>query len=177
MIDLTAKPRTARVLYFKFHMGRGPLNLQPGGQVDFHHKLAMEDESVWQGPAKIVQVGPQAVIKWQDRFLKVRTQDLRKAFDYLAIMVSSWFVDVVYYQQKEDWYAVSPENPVDTVRIFAESFIATVVRLGWVFEESWRRVRANEQHSKIVWAILHIAFCGFQLQGCIGARVGCGMRV
>ena len=161
MVDLTARQRMARALNSKTRVDHGQLNLQPGDQVDFYRKPATKDESGWRGPCQIVQVGPPAVVKWQDRFVQVRTQDLRRSLVYLTMIAPAWCVDVMYYQRKDVWYEVSPDNPADTVRVFAESLTAKTIRLGWLFNEGWRRAEGNRLHSDILWAILHFGIMRF----------------
>ena len=177
MVDLTAKKRMERALNSKTRLAQQQLDLQPGDQVDFFRTPATKDESGWRGPAQVVQAGPPAVIKWQDRFIQVRTQDLRRSLVYLGLLSGDWSVETGVYEDPTTsaWFMVKPENPVHVVQAFADNLDAKVIRLGWLFDESWRRAEANARHSEIVWAILHVAACGFHLVGCIGARVGGGV--
>ena len=94
---LTAKERMARAVNSKTRLAHEQPTLQPGDQVDFYRKPATKDESGRRGPAKMAQTGPPAVIQWQDRFIQVRTQDLRRALVFLAFLAHEWCADTIHY--------------------------------------------------------------------------------
>ena len=86
MAESTAKQRMERALTSKACVSHQQLKLEVGDTVDFHRPTATKEESGWRGPARLVEVGPPAVIKWQDRFMQTRTQDLRRTLHYFMFL-------------------------------------------------------------------------------------------
>eukprot|EP00973_Karenia_brevis_P072236 10035916-Karenia_brevis.AAC.1 len=59
-----------------------------------------------------------------------------------------------------------------TLRNFVDSLHERTVRLGWRYEETWRRMKENQHYSEILTAALYVAACGLHLKGCVGVRAG-----
>ena len=89
MVELTAQARMKRALNSKTRLSQEQLALSTGDQVDFYRPPATKDESGWRGPASVVEPGPPTVIKWQDRFMQVRTQGVHRSLVYLALLTES----------------------------------------------------------------------------------------
>ena len=95
MVQETAQMRLERALTSKTRVAAEQLELQPGDLVDFWRKPATKDERGWRGPATVVEPrtlgsSPQGVatsVRWQGRTLSVRTQDLRRALVYQAMLI------------------------------------------------------------------------------------------
>ena len=112
-------------------MAAEQLDLQPGDLVDFWRKPATKDESGWRGPATVVAPrtpgsSPQGVatsVRWQGRTLSVRTQDLRRALVYLAmLMLPAW-------GEKTP----SKEDLLSLIIAFADGLVhCLLVRLEWL---------------------------------------------
>eukprot|EP00974_Lingulodinium_polyedra_P000275 25781-Lingulodinium_polyedra.AAC.1 len=80
MVDLTARQRIERAARAKTRRATESLELMPGGQVEFHRPPVSKDDSGWRGPASVVSIDSGTVtIRWQERFMQVRTQDIRRA--------------------------------------------------------------------------------------------------
>ena len=92
--------------------------------MDFWRKPATKDESGWRGPARVVETGEGggATVQWQGRMLQVRTQDLRRALVYAALLA----------------FPVSEvQDPRDILVAFAEGLQrGQIVRVGWVRVDS-----------------------------------------
>ena len=164
MVELTAKQRLTRALNSKTRVATEQLELEVGDQVDFHRPSSTKDESGWRGPATVVDISQPVTIRWQGRHIQVRTADLRRALVYLVFLTRS-----VGDQSKVE--------PVEVLMTFAESVKDSMVRLGWLHNQGWRRARANEGRSEVLLALLHVAACGFHLRGCVSARIGSGISV
>ena len=59
----------------------------------------------------------------------------------------------------------------------ADNLMGKVIRIGWVHQHEWLRVKANREMSEVLHALLHVAACGLHLRGCVGGRVGRGVPV
>ena len=173
--------RLERALNSKTRLAIKQLELSPGDLVDFWRKPATKDESGWRGSARVVETGEGggATVQWQGRMLQVRTQDLRRALVYAALMA---------------FPAFEVQDPRDLIVAFAENLQrGQVVRIGWVRIDwsqnqaqkqptggdasptnGWLRAKASSQHSEVLLATLHVAASHFGLAGCIGARIGHG---
>ena len=114
------------------------LALEPGDLVDFWRKPATKDESGWRGPARLIEppgrsdpeTEPTATARWQSRDLRVRTQDLRRALVYLAMLVfASWGT------------AEHGVNPLKLIIEFADGLgQGHLLRVGWVRADVTHRV-------------------------------------
>ena len=104
--DITAKQRMERALKCHIRRPHEAMQLSPGDQVDFYRTPASKDESGWRGLASVIEVGPPATIKWQDRRIQVRTQDVRRALLYLMFLTNHWAGEKLEYQpiDPRDWY-------------------------------------------------------------------------
>ena len=162
MVELVAQQRIKRASESKTRIATQQLQLEPGDLVDFWRRPDTKDESGWRGPATLVDTRQPVTIRWQDRFLQVRTQDLRRALVYLVLLT----------QNTGNNYAV---DPTEVLMDFAEKQEHSAVRVGWIYTEGWRRARANAMHSQLLMAVLHVAACGWDRQDCIGARIGRGI--
>ena len=68
--------------------------------------------------------------------------------------------------------------PSAFLRRFAESVDRGTITLGYVLSQrGWQLTRHSLQHAVALQALLSVAACDCQLQGCIGGRLGCGARV
>ena len=143
--------------------------------VDFRRPTTTKEESGWRGPARLVEIGPPAVIKWQDRFMQVRTQDLRRALHYCVFLTMS--TTSVAYSMYGNGQLRRPEDPVEVVTAFADNLDGAMVRIGWLLQKDWHRAEGNSKLSELLLAVLHVASCGLYLKGCIGARIGGGISV
>ena len=75
------------------------------------------------------------------------------------------------------FFANGSTDPVNVVMSYADRQENKLVRIGWPFDESRKRTVANEKLGELVLAVLHVAACGFYLNGCIGARIGNGVSI
>eukprot|EP00973_Karenia_brevis_P095022 12425301-Karenia_brevis.AAC.1 len=69
-------------------------------------------------------------------------------------------------------YATAPEDPVVTLRYFVEPLQERTLRLGWRYDETWRRLKDNQHYSEVLTAAFYVAACGLHLKGCVGIRAG-----
>ena len=165
MVDLTAKQRIERAMRAKTRGTVESEMFENGDLVEFHRPPMSKDDSGWRGPATVVSVdGGTVTVRWQERFMQVRKQDIRRAL-VLYSMLSA---------QSGEWARTSPTQ---TLMAFADAQQGAVVRLGWLQQEGWHRAEANRLHSEVVAALLHVAACGLHLIGCVGGRVGRGVAV
>ena len=165
MVDLTAKQRIERAMRARTRRTTESLMLEPGDLVDFHRPPTSKDDSGWRGPATVINVDSGTVtIRWQERFMQCRTQDIRRALVFLSMLT----------HHAGDWPGLSPTQVLTT---FTDSLSKQMIRLGWVLRGVWHRVRANAKHGEVLSALLHVAACGFHLVGCVGGRVGHGIAV
>jgi len=175
MVQETAQLRIERALQSKTRLSIEQLELEPGQLVDFWRKPATKDESGWRGPATVLSIGdpgsgsPLATIQWQGSKISVRTQDLRRALVYFAMLM---------------FPATEHEDPREVLFRFLDGMKkGQLVRVGWVRchhggESSptrWLRAKASAQHSEVLLAVLHVAATHFGLAGCVGARLGHGV--
>ena len=165
MVEMTAKDRLRRALRSKTRAPHEALQLTVGDQVDFHRPPSTKEESGWRGPATLLQVGPPVLVRWQSRVLQVRPQDLRRSLVYLVMFTNNMC------------FEAGSSDPVSTIMSYADQLDSKVVRVGWLFDDKWRRTADSQKLSELVLAVLHVAASGFHLVGCIGARVGNGMSV
>ena len=86
LVKTTAHKRLERAFISK-SLSAEQLDLKLRDIVDIARKPATKDESGWRGPAKVVEVGTPLTIKWQNRALNVRAQDVRRAFVYLVFVM------------------------------------------------------------------------------------------
>ena len=164
MVDLTAKQRLDRALASKTRPTGEAKDLKQGDQIEFFRRGATKDESGWRGPATYLdQDGGQHSIRWQGRHLSVRTQDVRRALIYLVFLT----------QDEHTWPRGS--SPHGLLWSFVDGMRSECFRLGWVYNNGWRRAKASASLSDVVLAILFVASNGIHLQNCIGARLGHGM--
>jgi len=177
MVELTAKQRIQRALNSKTRISQEQLTLEKGDQIDFYRTPATKDESGWRGPAIVIEPGPPTVVKWQDRFLQVRTQDVRRSLVYLAFLGCKLTGEQHTYENVEtgEYYKVNNEDPLSVLTAFAEGLDCRIIRLGWLNDQGWRRAEANITLSEVLLAALHVAACGLHLSGCIGVRIGSGV--
>ena len=82
MVQMTASQRLDRAMKSNTRPSGQQLDLQINDSVDFYRPPATKDESGWRGPARVVEVGPPALIQWQGQVIQVRTQDVRRALHY-----------------------------------------------------------------------------------------------
>ena len=77
-----------------------------------------------------MQVGPPAVVKWQDRFVPVRTQDLRRVLIGMAFVAEDWGRSVLYLtnQKYGRRLQAAPDQPIRQLRVFAEALVSRVLR-------------------------------------------------
>ena len=132
---LWSKKRLERALDSKTRIAEEQLEIQPGDLVDFWRKPATKDESGWRGPATVVEPRtpgstPQGVassVRWQGRTLSVRTQDLRRALVYTALLLfPSWGDN-----------SQACEDLVSRIIAFADGLMqGQVVRVGWIRVDS-----------------------------------------
>ena len=165
MVEMTAKDRLRRALRSKTRAPHEALQLTVGDQVDFHRPPSTKEESGWRGPATLLQVGPPVLVRWQSRVFQVRPQDLRRSLVYLVMFTNNMF------------FEAGSSDPVSTIMSYADQLDSKVVRVGWLFDDKWRRTADSQKLSELVLAVLHVAASGFHLVGCIGARVGNGISV
>ena len=179
MVQESAQMRLERALASKTRLAIEQLELSPADLVDFWRKPATKDESGWRGPARVVETGEGggATVQRQGRMLQVRTQDLRRALVYAALLA----------------FPVSEvQDPRDILVAFAEGLQrGQIVRVGWVRVDlsqtrpaatnsgdssltGWLRARNSSQYSEVLLATLHVAAAHLGLAGCIGARIGHG---
>ncbi len=128
MVESTAQQRMARALHSKTRVTHESLNLQPGDQVDFYRSPATKDESGWRGPATVIRTGP-AVIQWQDKYLQVSTQDLRRSLSYLALLVQQLTGESFehYNFRTDESYILDTEDPTAMLVTYADGMTAFVV--------------------------------------------------
>ena len=125
MVQESAQLRIERALDSKTRLAVEQLELEPGDLVDFWRKPATKDESGWRGPARVVEPGDRGgdessatTVQWQGRMLQVRTQDLRRALVYCALMA---------------FPTAEAQDPRDLMVSFAEGLQkGQLVRIGWV---------------------------------------------
>lgn len=93
MVQETAQLRIERALHSKTRLAVEQLEFEPGDLVDFWRNPATKDESGWRGPARVVEPGDRGgdessatTVQWQGSMLQVRTQDLRRALVYCALI-------------------------------------------------------------------------------------------
>merc|ERR1712127_279757 len=175
MVEMTARQRMDRALTSKTRQSHQQLALEVNDTVDFHRPTATKEESGWRGPARLVEIGPPAIIKWQDRFMQVRTQDIRRALHYAVFYTMT--TTSVAYSMYGDGQLRRPEDPVEIVTSFADNLDGAVIRLGWLLQKDRHRAESNSKLSELLLAVLHVASCGLYLKGCIGARIGGGVSV
>ena len=141
------------------------------------------------GPARVIEppgradptTEPTATVRWQSRDLRVRTQDLRRALEYLAMLVFASLGS-----------AECGSSPLRVIIDFADGLgQGTLLRVGWVRNGvtyranadtsiagaasdavRWFRVKASAEHSGLLLAVLQVAASHFGLRGCVGARIG-----
>ena len=163
MVELTAKERLRRAAKSKTRVAAEQLELVPGDLVDFWRDPATKGESGWHGPATVVEIGPPHVLRWQQRMIQVRTQDVRRA------LVCAVFLTLHSGTEPQG------DAPVRLLMSFADSLQSRVVRLGWVASQGWQRARANRDHTEVLIAALHTAACSLHLDGCVSCRIGQGV--
>ena len=117
--------RPERALNSRTRLAVEQLELEPGDLVDFWRKPATKDESGWRGPARVVEPGYRGsedssatIVQWQGRTLQVRTQDLRKALVYCAILA----LPTAELQDPREFMVSSAENLQQ----------GQLIRIGWV---------------------------------------------
>ncbi len=166
MVDLTAKQRIERAAKSKTRKPAEAMKLEQGDLVDFHRPPISKDDSGWRGPATVVEVdGGQITLRWQQRCMQARAQDVRRALVHFALLAML---------TTGSWPRTSPAH---TLTAFADGLVKQVIRVGWIKHEGWRRAEANRSSSEVLIAALHVAACGLHLVGCIGARIGHGVSV
>ena len=166
IVELTAKQRLDRALKSKTRRPAEQLELQAGDLVDFYRQPTTKDDSGWRGPATVVTVESGTItVRWQERFFQCRTQDIRRALVMFAMLA-----------RYEDGHWPR-SSPTQTLKSFADSLDGKMVRLGWVLQGQWHRLSTNRRAAEVLHAALHVAACGLHLRGCIGVRVGRGVRV
>ena len=166
MVDVTAHQRMRRAMNSRTRPAVELAALQPGDQVDFHRPAATKDDSGWRGPASLVEIADgAAVVKWQDRMLRVRGQDLRRSLAFPFLM-SLHLVE---------W---ARESPVECLIRFAEQTVGKTARLGWIPRgSSWTPARDTFEYSEILLAGLYTAACHLHLVGCIALRLGSAVPI
>ena len=69
------------------------------------------------------------------------------------------------------------QSPVDVVVEFAEGCQKEVVRLGYLHTaDGWRASRGNKENGRVLHAALYVAACCLHVTGCVGIRIGAGVR-
>lgn len=146
MVDLTAKTRLERVLASKARVTHEQLALSAGDLFDFYRPPEVKDESGRRGLPKLVSVEPPAVVRWQDRFIHVRTQDVRIALVRMAFVSEDWGRSVFYLTDKNHkrYHKAAPDPPIHKLQIAAESHQHHVVRLGWLYHDGWRQTKETQ---------------------------------
>eukprot|EP00972_Heterocapsa_arctica_P065351 9647408-Heterocapsa_arctica.AAC.1 len=77
MVDLTAKQRVERAMRARTHKVSEAMMFETGDLVEFHRPPMSKDDSGWRGPATVVSVeGGTITVRWQGRFMQIRTQDI-----------------------------------------------------------------------------------------------------
>ena len=118
MVDLTANQRLSHALASRSRSAIELSALHPGDQVDFHRKAATKDESGWHGPGRVVEIADgAAMVKWQDRIIRCRAQDVRRSLDF-PVLLSLHLVE---------W---ARESPIEALIQHAESVVGRALRLG-----------------------------------------------
>lgn len=130
MIELTAQQRLNRALKSHTRRPLEALQLQVGDEVDFYRPPATKEESGWRGPATVVEIGPPVVIKWQDRRLAYRTQDIRRALVYLAFLTSNLANVHVIVEGDNATYLVQSDDPSTIVQSFTDGLQRRMIRIG-----------------------------------------------
>ena len=141
MIEMTAQDRLKRALRAKTRQPQEALQLSCGDQVDFYRPPTTKEESRWRGPATVVQVGPPV--------MQCRAQDLRRSLVYTVMLTTNFF------------FSQGSADPVNMAMSYADHLENKVVRIGWMFDDTWKRAQANEKLGELVMAVLHVAACGF----------------
>ena len=173
MVEMTARQRMDRALTSKSRMPHQQMKLEVNDTVDFHRPTSTKEESGWRGPARLIEIGPPAIIKWQDRFMQVRTQDIRRALHYAVFHTMT--TTSVAYSMYGNGDLRRQEDPVEIATSFADNLDGAMIRIGWLQNKDWHRAESNSKLSELLLAVLHVASCGLQLKGCIGARIGGGI--
>jgi hypothetical protein len=52
-----------------------------------------------------------------------------------------------------------------------------MIRVGWLFDQDWTSVKANNELKEVLFATLHVAASRSHLASCIGARIGNGIAI
>ena len=112
IVQQTAIQRLERALGSKTRLAVEQLDLKPGDLSDFWRKPANKDESGWRGPATVVEVGLPLTIRWHNRHLNVKLQDVRRSLVYLVLLEYGFRAD----EDKDD--------PFHIVVTFADSVIS-----------------------------------------------------
>ena len=140
MVEASAHERMQRALGSRTRPAIELNNLAPGDEVDIFRPPNTKDESGWRGPAQVVElIDGGAAVRWQGRYMRVRSQDLRRSLAYVLLFMG----------YSNDWARTSPG---ETVVQFAESCTDSCVRLGWVHTaQGWRAARGNLRNSTVLW--------------------------
>ena len=89
IVDLTAKQRVERAARAKARKASESMQLESGDLVDFHRPPTTKDDSGWRGPATVVNIdGNSVCIRWQERYIQCRSQDVRRALVMFSMLTS-----------------------------------------------------------------------------------------
>ena len=129
-----------------------------------------KDASGWRGPTTVVHVDADhnlIYVKSQGSIILCANQDVRPAD-------RTWYLDAhQVFSVQEDRYA--PENHL--LHIFHQMSVGQTVDLMAVQnrEGGWLLTRHASGSYLAFKAALHLAACWFDLQGCVGGRLGRGI--
>ena len=169
MLQVTSKERAERAARSKTRRAVQLERYEVDDKVEIFRAPANKDTSGWRGPCKITHVAEDGTVHvtWQGSSLICRPQDVRRALTYFC------FVGMMLNGDN----LVSKNTPFDMLRRYVGSLIRCQEYHGVTCDRGiYCLSRVSTRYPSVLAAILQIAACGLHLAGCIGARVGHGVK-
>jgi hypothetical protein len=169
MLQVTSKERAERAARSKTRRAVQGEQDVAEDKVEIFRAPANKDTSGWRGPCKITHVAEDGIVHviWQGSSLSCRPQDVRRALTYLCFLSKMLSGD----------NSVSKNTPFDMLRRYVVSLNKCMEFHGVVNDKGvYCLSRVSTRYPSILQAVLQIAACGLHLAGCIGARLGHGIR-
>ena len=170
MLQVTSKERAERASRSKTRRAVQLEKYEVDDKVEIFRAPANKDTSGWRGPCKVTHVAEDGTVHviWQGSSLICRPQDVRRALTYFC------FVGIMLNGDS----LVSRNTPFDLLRRYVGSLVRCQEYHGVTKDNGiYCLSRASTRYPSVFAAILQIASCGLHLAGCIGARVGHGVKV
>jgi hypothetical protein len=169
MLQVTSKERAERAARSKTRRAVQGEQYQVEDKVEIFRAPSNKDTSGWRGPCNITHVAEDGTVHviWQGSSLICRPQDVRRALTYFCFLGMLLNGDNL----------ISKNTPFDMLRRYVVSLNKCMEFHGVVNDKGvYCLSRASTRYPSVLQAIFQIAACGLHLAGCIGARLGHGIK-